>query len=136
LEEYRSVPKKIGSAIPEMIRSLVKKPDTEAYPFTKITVPERYRGKLDIDPMKCTGCSICAYVCPASVITMIEVGKRKVGEKEVAVKRPKFDLYTCIFCGECVDNCPFGALELTKNFELATPQKETLIMKKALEKWQ
>jgi hydrogenase-4 component H len=130
------VPKKIGSAIPEMIRSMVKKPDTEAYPFTKITLPQTYRGKLDIDPMKCTGCSICAYVCPASVITMIEVGKRKLGEKEVAVKRPKFDLYTCIFCGECVDNCPFGALELTKNFELATPQKETLIMKKALEKWQ
>jgi hydrogenase-4 component H len=130
------VPKKIGSAIPEMIRSLVKKPDTEAYPFTKITVPERYRGKLDIDPMKCTGCSICAYVCPASVITMIEVGKRKVGAKEVVVKRPKFDLYTCIFCAECVDNCPFGALEMTKDFELATPQKETLIMTKALEKWQ
>jgi hydrogenase-4 component H len=130
------VPKKIGSAIPEMIRSLVKKPDTEAYPFTKITVPETYRGKLDIDPMKCTGCSICAYVCPASVITMIGVGKRKVGEKEVVVKRPKFDLYTCIFCGECVDNCPFGALEMTKDFELATPQKETLIMTKALEKWQ
>ncbi len=130
------MPKKIGSAIPEMIRSLVKKPDTEAYPFTKITVPETYRGKLDIDPMKCTGCSICAYVCPASVITMIAVGKRKVGEKEVVVKRPKFDLYACIFCGECVDNCPFGALEMTKDFELATPQKETLIMTKALEKWQ
>jgi len=130
------VPKKIGSAIPEMIRSLVKKPDTEAYPFTSIDVHERYRGKLDIDPMKCTGCSICAFVCPASVITMVEIDKRKVGEKEVAVKRPKFYLYTCIFCGECVDNCPFGALELTKDFELATPHKESLIMKKALEKWQ
>jgi hydrogenase-4 component H len=130
------LPKKIGSAIPEMMRSMVKKPDTEAYPFTKITLPPGYRGKLDIDPMKCTGCSNCAYVCPASVITMIEVGKRKLGEREVAVRRPRVDLYTCIFCGECVDACPFGALELTRNFELATPQKETLIMKKALEKWQ
>lgn len=128
------MPKKIGSAIPEMIRSMTRKPDTETYPFTKITLPETYRGKLDIDPEKCTGCSICAYVCPAFVITMVDLGKRKVGEKELPVKRPKFDLYTCIFCGECVDNCPFGALELTKNFEMATPHKETLIMKKALEK--
>lgn len=127
------MPRRIGSAIPEMIRSMIEKPSTEAYPFKKIELPERFRGKLDIDPMKCTGCSICAYVCPASVITMVDVGRRKVGEKEMPVKRPKFDLYTCIFCGECVDNCPFGALFFTKDFELATDQKETLVMKKALE---
>ena len=125
--------KRIGSAIPEMIRSMIEKPSTEAYPFKKIELPERFRGKLEIDPMKCTGCSICAYVCPASVITMVDLGKRKVGEREMPVKRPKFDLYTCIFCGECVDNCPFGALFFTKNFELATDHKETLVMTKALE---
>jgi formate hydrogenlyase subunit 6/NADH:ubiquinone oxidoreductase subunit I len=125
--------RRIGSAIPEMIRSMIEKPSTEAYPFKKIELPERFRGKLEIDPMKCTGCSICAYVCPASVITMVDLGKRKVGEKEMPVKRPKFDLYTCIFCGECVENCPFGALFFTKNFELATDHKETLVMTKALE---
>jgi formate hydrogenlyase subunit 6/NADH:ubiquinone oxidoreductase subunit I len=125
--------KRIGSAIPEMVRSMIEKPSTEAYPFKKIELPERFRGKLEIDPMKCTGCSICAYVCPASVITMVDLGKRKIGEKEMPVKRPKFDLYTCIFCGECVDNCPFGALFFTKNFELATDHKETLVMTKALE---
>jgi formate hydrogenlyase subunit 6/NADH:ubiquinone oxidoreductase subunit I len=125
--------RRIGSAIPEMIRSMIEKPSTEAYPFKRIELPERFRGKLEIDPMKCTGCSICAYVCPASVITMVDLGKRKVGEKEMPVKRPKFDLYTCIFCGECVENCPFGALFFTKNFELATDHKETLVMTKALE---
>ncbi len=127
------MPKRIGSAIPAMIRRMIEKPSTEAYPFKKIALPESFRGKLDIDPMKCTGCSICAYVCPASVITMVEIGKRKVGEKEMPVKRPSFDLYTCIFCGECVDNCPFGALQMTKDFELATPHKESLVMRKALE---
>jgi formate hydrogenlyase subunit 6/NADH:ubiquinone oxidoreductase subunit I len=64
---------------------------------------------------------------------MVDLGKRKVGEKEMPVKRPKFDLYTCIFCGECVENCPFGALFFTKNFELATDHKETLVMTNALE---
>jgi formate hydrogenlyase subunit 6/NADH:ubiquinone oxidoreductase subunit I len=73
-------------------------------------------------------------VCPASVITMIDIGTRRVGDKELPVKRPVFDLATCIFCGECVDNCAFKALEMTKNFELATPDKNTLTMRKALAK--
>ncbi len=36
------------------------------------------------------------------------------------------------YCGECVDNCAFKALEMTKQFELATPYKEDLFMKKAV----
>lgn len=73
-------------------------------------------------------------VCPASVITMIDIGTRKVGDRELPVKRPIFELATCIFCGECVDNCAFKALELTKKFEMATPNKDDLVMRKALAK--
>ena len=65
---------------------------------------------------------------------MIDVGTRKVGDKELSVKRPIFDLSTCIFCGECVDNCAFKALELTKEFQLACSDKADLIMRKALAK--
>jgi len=65
---------------------------------------------------------------------MIDFGVRKVGDRELPVKRPIFELATCIFCGECVDNCAFHALEMTKQFELATPNKEDLVMKKALVK--
>ena len=73
-------------------------------------------------------------VCPASVITMVDVGTRKVGDRELPVRRPVFELSTCIFCGECVDNCAFNALEMTKQFELATPHKEDLTKRKALPK--
>ena len=123
-----------GAAIPEMFRQMLESTSTEAYPFKPIVLPERFRGKLDIDPAKCTGCAVCALVCPSFVITMVDLGTRKVGDRELKVRRPIFDLSTCISCGECVDNCAFKALELTKQFEMATPNKSDLLMKKALSK--
>jgi len=109
----------------------LEEPVTEEYPFGKKVVAERFRGKLDIDPVKCTGCSVCEIVCPAGVITMIPVGTRAVGSRSVEVKRPEFELYSCISCGQCVDDCRFGALTLTHDFELAVFKKETLAMDKA-----
>ena len=123
--------RKAGAAIPEMFRTLVEPPNTRIYPYQKVDLPLRFRGKLDIDPEKCTGCQVCAMICPAGVITMVDLGTRKVGDRELPVKRPLFDLATCIFCGECVDNCAFRALEMTKQFELASPNKKDFIMDKA-----
>lgn len=124
--------KKIGGALGEMFRTALEPPVTEVYPFGRKVVAERFRGRLDIDPVKCTGCSICEIVCPAGVITMVPVGKKTIGSREVDVKRPSFDLYTCISCGQCVDDCRFGALTLTHDFELAVFDKKSLVMKKAL----
>lgn len=123
--------RRLGAAIPQMFRTMAEKPSTRTYPYQPVVLPLRFRGKLDIDPEKCTGCQVCSIVCPASVITMVDMGTRKVGDREIPVKRPVFELATCIFCGECVDNCAFKALEMTKQFELATPHREDLRMDKA-----
>ncbi|MFI5404836.1 MAG: 4Fe-4S binding protein [Candidatus Gagatemarchaeaceae archaeon] len=123
---------KIGGALGEMFRTALERPITEEYPFGKKVVTERFRGKLDIDPVKCTGCSVCEIVCPASVITMVPVGTKVVGNRTVEVRRPEFELYSCISCGQCVDDCRFGALTLTHDFELAVFKKESLRMDKAL----
>ena len=116
-----------------MVRTLFKPPVTKKYHFGPPEVAERFRGKLDIDPVKCTGCGICSIVCPATVITMVDLGKRKVGDREIPVKRPLFDLYSCISCGQCVEDCRFGALALSKQFELAVKDKNMLVMRKAIE---
>jgi formate hydrogenlyase subunit 6/NADH:ubiquinone oxidoreductase subunit I len=44
-------------------------------------------------------------------------------------KLPQFNLAKCIFCYQCVDTCPKKALTQTTNFELATTDKSTLIIK-------
>ena len=125
--------RKIGAALVEAAKTALRPPVTETYPMGPAVVAERFRGKLDIDPVKCTGCSICEIVCPAHVVTMVPIGTRKVGDREVEVKRPIFDLYGCISCGQCVDDCKFGALVLTKEFELATKDEQSLVMRKAVE---
>ncbi len=116
-----------------MLKTAFRQPITKDYPFGPALMTERFRGKLDIDPEKCTGCRVCQLVCPVpQCVTMVTVGKRRVTDREIDLQKPIFDLYTCISCGLCVDECSFHALTLTKDFEVATLDKESMIMKKAL----
>ena len=51
-----------------------------------------------INPKKCTGCTLCAHVCPVHAI----VGERKTTHI--------IDPNLCIRCGSCLEKCRFGAI--------------------------
>ena len=65
---------------------------------------------LRLDKELCTGCGICAQICP----------KEAIEEKPPAVvngrlkKKPtiNIDAQSCILCGECVVLCPYNALKM------------------------
>jgi formate hydrogenlyase subunit 6/NADH:ubiquinone oxidoreductase subunit I len=67
-----------------------------------------------------SACSVCERDCPAFAIKIVEVdGKR----------RPQFDLNKCIFCNQCVESCPRGAIKGSDIYELATVDKKSLVIK-------
>jgi len=107
----------------ELLRTLLKKPVTRKYPFERRELPDRYRGKIVIDYDKCIGCSLCARFCPAIAIKMVFIESEK-GRK----RKPMVYVYRCIFCGQCSLVCPRKAISYSKEFELATYNKEELVV--------
>ena len=54
--------------------------------------------KIEIDPEKCRGCTLCSRKCP-------------VGAISGTVKNPHtIDASKCVKCGVCMDSCKFGAI--------------------------
>ncbi len=72
------------------------------YPKTGLAFPTgdwaMKQPKLDRD--KCTGCTLCYFFCPDSVITLDEEYK------------PSFDLEFCKGCGICAEECPADAIDM------------------------
>lgn len=92
---------------------------TEEYPEQKPNLPQRFRGKHVWKYENCCVCKTCERVCPANAISV------EKNEKGITFN---IDLKRCIFCGNCMYYCPKKAINMTNNFELATDNKENLII--------
>lgn len=99
----------------------LKKRVTLLYPEIKPEIPDAFRGKIEINSEKCIGCGLCIKLCPA--LSVLTLKKTKSGKKLAAA-----DISRCIFCGNCAYNCPEGAINMTKQYELATDTKKDLIL--------
>ena len=86
-----------------------------------------FKGRHILYMDKCTGCSLCAIACEniASCIDMVKVDKSFVQNKKSIF--PQIDYGRCVFCGFCVDACPFDCLFMTPFYELATTDKRLLV---------
>jgi len=85
-----------------------------------------FKGRHILFLDKCTGCDLCAIACDgvAVAIEMQHIPKgKKQNKREIW---PAVDYGRCVFCGLCVDACPFDALFMTNDYELAAYDKASL----------
>lgn len=102
----------------EALRGLFQAPATNLYPFAKTSLPEKFRGRMQVDSTKCVGCKLCERDCPAGAIAVV-----KIADKTFEVK---IDNGRCIYCGQCADTCRKDSIGVTEEFELAVIDREQL----------
>src|SRR5213078_374621 len=75
------------------LRHLFHKPYTLKFPQQRYAVEAGYRGRHLLHLDRCTGCGICAWICPEKCITIVQRGDRWY---------PQYFYGRCCFCHFCV----------------------------------
>ena len=89
---------------------------TLSYPAEAPVLPDRFRGYPAIDEAKCVDeCRACVAACPTDAI-----------EKDARGLR--LDLGRCLFCTDCVQACPEGAIRFTQEYRLASRTRADLVV--------
>jgi NADH-quinone oxidoreductase subunit I len=110
-------------------RNMLRGHITVMYPEQHLELPERarwavaHRRDAEGNP-KCTACLICVKECPDHVLR-IETSVNAAGGKHI--DRYVYELGACMMCGLCVDACPFDAIEMSHEYELATRDHDDLV---------
>ncbi|MHB1323555.1 MAG: NuoI/complex I 23 kDa subunit family protein [Coriobacteriia bacterium] len=110
------------------LRNWRRGPITVQYPYEKLELPERSRWAVrpkyfaDGSP-RCTACLACVRVCPDHILGL-DVETRE--DKSKHIDRFSYELGACMMCGLCVESCPFDAICMSHEYELATTDRGAL----------
>ena len=109
------------------MRTMLTPSVTQQYPHEKPDLPPRTRGVIALKEENCTVCMLCARECPDWCI-YIDSHKEVVPPKTPGARarsrnlldRFAIDYALCMYCGICVEVCPFDALFWSPHFEYST----------------
>lgn len=116
----------LGITFKYMIQPVV----TVQYPHQTLPIPPRYRGHIDLvadeeGNHKCIVCGMCQRNCPSGCITV--VGEKPEGGKKKELTGYRLDFTKCSLCGGCVENCPTDALDFSKEYNLASLNRQDFV---------
>jgi len=105
---------------------------TVQYPEEKLPVPEEFRflpillyeeGENGEKNARCTGCGICAKVCPPQCIWITRAADPVTGKPLQSSAEFYIDMDICMNCGFCAEFCPFDAIKMDHEYEIASYQR-------------
>ena len=97
---------------------------TIQYPEEKRLLPERFRyipmliWDSETSEDRCTACGICAKVCPPQCIWIVRDSDES-GKPITRCSEFYIDAAVCMSCSFCVEFCPFDAIKMNHDYELA-----------------
>ncbi len=111
------------------MRNAMRGPITVRYPDQRLPLPERARWAVshrydENGRPKCTACLICVKECPDHILS-IAVSRTADGGKHIDSYR--YELGACMMCGLCVEACPYDAIEMSHEYELASADQGDLV---------
>lgn len=112
--------------------------------------PARSRGVIALKESACTVCMICVRECPSwcitidshsetapgaqarkpstdEVVTPSSVGARGKAKQMYVIDRFDIDYGLCMYCGICIEACPFDALFWASTYDYAAPTHAALV---------
>ncbi len=113
------------------LSNLVRKPFTISYPEQRVPQHPRFRGEeFAWYEERCTGCASCAKYCPLGIIKIVTKPSETAplqGDKYL-LETFDIDLQRCMFCGLCVEACPYDALFMGSGFEEGQYKRTDLVI--------
>jgi NADH-quinone oxidoreductase subunit I len=103
------------------MRNMLRGPITVKYPYEKLELPERARWAVaptydEEGKPKCTACMACIRACPDHILDLeVTTGE----DKSKHIEHYSYEIGACMMCGLCVEACPFDAIEMSHDYELA-----------------
>jgi NADH-quinone oxidoreductase subunit I len=125
------------------LKTMSKRSVTRQYPDVKPALPPRTRGVIALMEENCTVCMLCSRECPDWCI-YIDSHKEQVPPKEPGARartrnmldRFAIDFALCMYCGICIEVCPFDALFWSPEFEFSEYDiRELTHEKERLREW-
>lgn len=125
------------------VKHLFKTPSTQQFPKQRPDLPPRTRGVIALMEENCTVCMLCSRECPDWCIYIDSHKETVPPAKEGGRARTRnvldrfaIDFALCMYCGICVEVCPFDALWWSPEFEYSEYSMDRLLHEKhKLREW-
>src|SRR5512147_70191 len=104
------------------------------YPEERVDYPDAFRGmpvlvQLDNGQPRCVACGLCEFACPTDCITIVP-GELENAGIERYPEVFEIDMSRCMFCGLCEEACPEEAIVMSREVELGSYDRESMLYHK------